>query len=46
MEQPPRPLIGIVWLLAAAILLLGGYKLLHLKDRSADQQILLDKSHR
>ena len=38
-------MIVIVWLLVAAVILIGGYKLLTLHDHhSADQNILIQKT--
>lgn len=44
MSDAKRPLIGLIWILVAAVLLVGGYKLLHLDGRSDDQKILIEKS--
>ncbi len=39
----PRPLTVLIWIAVAAVLLIGGYKLLT-PHRSHDQQILINKS--
>ena len=46
-EAPGKPMIVIVWLLVAAVILIGGYKLFTLHDHhSPDQKILIRKSNR
>ncbi len=44
-DAPGKPMIVIVWILIAAVALIGGYKLYTLHDHhSADQNILIEKS--
>jgi hypothetical protein len=43
-DQQRRLLLGLIWMLVFVVLLIGGYRLFHLKGPSADQRLLREKS--